>query len=290
MSALRYKLILGLGIAIGMSSGLAAHAQPQRGPRPLGPPPGQNPVVASQQEAADAVQRAYDALGRSTVLSQTASGSTTDILTQGRDAYQQALSQYQASNFVGARETAMAAADLAHAAEQITTADLLEVSSNQRQLPAPPTSSAAAVQTAVAYRDLARVSQHSARLAADLSGEPAAASTAQVRPLLVKSARLEQRAQSLLTANKPEEASAMARASDALLAAADHVEQRALIANGMIPAQPAPPPPGPGLAAPPPPPDGEMPPPPPPVGGPSPPPPPAVDPNGPPPPPPPPQR
>jgi hypothetical protein len=284
MSEWRYKFILGLGMAIGVSSGLAVHAQPQRGRRPPGPPPGQNSVVASQQEAADAVQRAYDALGRSTVLSQTASGGTTDILTQGRDAYQQALSQYQASNFVGARETAMAAADLAHAAEQITTADLLEVSSRQQQLPAPPTSSAAAVQTALAYQDLARVSQHSARLAADLSGEPAAALTAQVRPLLVKSARLEQRAQSLLTANKPEEASAVARASDALLAAADHVQQRALIASGVIPAQPAPPPP----------PDGTAPPPPPPIGGPAGPPPPPngaapppADPNGPPPPPPP---
>jgi hypothetical protein len=104
MFELRYTLVLGLGIAIGLSSGLTAHAQPQRERRPPGPPPGENPVVASQQEAADAVQRAYDALERSTVLSQTASGGTTDILTQGRDAYQQALSQYQASNFVGARD------------------------------------------------------------------------------------------------------------------------------------------------------------------------------------------
>jgi hypothetical protein len=63
----------------------------------------------------------------------------------------------------------------------------------------------------------------------------------------------------------------MARASDALLAAADHVEQRALIASGTIPAQPAPRPPVPGKTAPPPPP----------AGGPPPLPPPA-DPNGPP--------
>jgi hypothetical protein len=256
MSELGYKLILGLGVAIGVSLGLAAHAQPQPGRRPPGgPPPGQNPAAASQQEAADEVQRAYDTLRRSTALSQTASAGTIEILTQGREAYQQALSQYQASNFVGSRETAMAATDLAHAAEQITTADLLEASARQRQLPAPPTGSAAA-KTALAYQDLARVSQHSARLAADRTVEPAAASTVEIRALLLRSARLQQRAQSLLIMNKPEEASAMARASDALLAAADHVEQRALIASGVIPAQPAPPPPISGMAAPPPPPIG----------------------------------
>jgi hypothetical protein len=272
MFLLRSKLILGVGIAIGMA-GLAAQAQPQPGRRPPGPRPGQNSGLASQQEAGEAVQRAYDALGRSTVLSQTASRGTTEILSQGRDAYQQALSQYQASNFVGARETAMTAADLARAAEQITTANLLEASARQTQLPAPPTGSAAAVQTARAYQDLARVSEHSARLAAALSAQPAISSAIQIRPLLARSARLQQRAQSLLTANKPEEATAMARASDALLAAADHVEQRALIASGTIP-------------TPPPPPNGATPPPPPPDAGP---PPPAADPNGPVPPPPPPQ-
>jgi hypothetical protein len=135
MFALRSKFILGVGIAIGLG-GLAAHAQPQRGRRAPEPLPRQNPVAATQQQAADAVQRAYEALRRSTVLSQTASGGTTDILAQGRDAYQQALSQYQVSNFIGARETAMAAADLAHAAEQITTANLLEASTRQTQLPA----------------------------------------------------------------------------------------------------------------------------------------------------------
>jgi hypothetical protein len=114
---LRYTLVLGLGIAIGLSSGLAAHARPQRGRRPPGPPPRENPVVASQREADAAVQRAYDALERSTVLSQIASGGTTDMLRQGRDGYQQALSRYQASNFGGARETARAATALAHAAE-----------------------------------------------------------------------------------------------------------------------------------------------------------------------------
>lgn len=284
MSELRYKLVVGLGVALGLSSMVVANAQPPHGRRPPGPPPGQNPVFAWQQEAADAVQRAYDALGRSTALAQTATGGTSDILARGRDAYQQALSQYQASNFIGARETAMAATDLAHAAEQITTANLLESAIRQAQLPAPPAGSATANETARAYQDLSRVSQHSARLASDLSAQPAATSTAHIRPLLAESARLQQRAQSLLTANKPEEASAIARASDALLVASDHMQQRALIASGMIPAQPAPPSLAPGMAAPPPPPpDGTAPPPPPPAGGTLPP----ADPNGPPPPPPP---
>lgn len=232
------------------------HGQPGPGRRPPGPPR-PNPFVASQQEAADAVQRAYDALGRSAALSQTVPSGTAVILAQGKDAYQQALSQYQASNFVGARESAMAAADFARAAEQIASANLLEAATGQAQLPAPPSRSSAATQTARAYQDLARVSEHSARLTGELSAAPAVSSTAQVRQLLEQSGRLQQRAQSFLTANRPEQASAMARASDALLAAADHIEQRALIASGVIRAQSAPspsPPPAGGPAGPPPPP------------------------------------
>ncbi len=255
-----------------MLSALAAHAQGPAGPPPPGPPPLQGPasVAAAQQQAADAVQRAYDALGRSAALSQTASQGTADILAEGKNAYQQALTQYQASDFVGANETAMAASDMARAAEQIANANLMESASRQSQIPAPPTAAVnGSFQTARAYQDLARVSDHRARIASQLSLGAAPSANSQVNSLMEESRRLQQRAQTLLNDNKPQNASLIAGAADALLAAADHIEQRALIASGMVPAQPGPPP-GPAgprnprrfAPPPPPPPDGGAPPPP----------------------------
>ncbi|MGI8771959.1 MAG: hypothetical protein ACR2JE_11030 [Acidobacteriaceae bacterium] len=271
---------LALGIGASLLFAFAANAQGPRGPRPPGPPPGPPPdrpamIATTQQQAADAVQRAYDALGRSMALSQSAAQDTKEILSRARESYQQALTQYQASNFVGARETAMAAADMARAAEQIAGAHLIEAASRQTQIPAPPATDSSA-QSARAYDALARVSDHSARLTADLSSGTATQASPQIRSLMGESRRLQQRAQSLLSASKPEEAASLARGADALLAAADHMQQRALIASGAIPAQaaPPPPPPGAGAAPPPPPPDAGAPPPPPPADAGAPPPPP----------------
>ena len=102
-----------------------------------------------------------------------------------------------------------------------------------------------------------------------------AETTRRVRDLLTLSQQLQQRAQASLSQN-PREASAAARASDAIAHAADHLQNRYLIASGIVPAGPAgrpgppPPPPGGPGAPPPPPPDAEngaAPPPPPGLGG-----------------------
>jgi hypothetical protein len=81
--------------------------------------------------------------------------------------------------------------------------------------------------------------------------------THRVRDLLTLSQQLQQRAQSSLS-QSPREASAAARASDALAHAADHLQNRYLIASGVgaagLPGRPGPPPRS-GLGAPPPPPD-----------------------------------
>lgn len=250
--------LLTLGVSAGLLfSAAAANAQGRHGPPPPGPPPLQSPasVATAQQQAADAVQRAYDALGRSAALSQTASQDTANILTQGKDAYEKALTQYQASDFVGANETAMAAADMAHAAEQIANANLMEAASRQSQIPAPPTAAAnGSFQTARAYQDLSRVSDHRARIISQLSAGAAPSARSQVNSLMEESNRLQQRAQTLLKDQKPQQASAIAGAADAMLAAADHMEQCALIASGMVPAQAGPPPPPGGFGPPPPPP------------------------------------
>src|SRR6266567_1050098 len=120
-------------------------------PRPA--PPGSG----TQQEAADAIQRAYDELGRSALIAQSAPRDVGDLLTRGRDTYQQALSLYQASDFMGARETAMASADIARAAEQLATSGFSESASRQ-PLPEPPAGpSRANAPAARAYQDLARV-------------------------------------------------------------------------------------------------------------------------------------
>jgi hypothetical protein len=66
-----------------------------------------------------------------------------------------------------------------------------------------------------------------------------------VHNLLEEAGRLEQNAQNLLNNQKPQEAGAMARAADALLAACDHSIQRVLIASGRVAAPLAPPPGGP---------------------------------------------
>ena len=247
------------------------YGQRPGGPAPAGPPAAADALMATQEQASDAIQRAYDALNRSAALPQPPSQGEGDILGKGRDAYQQALSKYQASNFVGAREDAMAAADLARAAEQIASANLIADGSKRLQLPAPPAASQPGLVNARAYQDLARASEHSVRVSSELSTGVA---NAQAHALVAQSQQLQQRAQTLLAASKPEEAAAIARASDALLAAADHLERRDLIASGRIPSASGPEGPGVGPAAPPPADQGTAPPPPPPGGPGGPPPPP----------------
>jgi hypothetical protein len=203
--------------------------------------------MATQQDAGAAVQRAYDAIGRSTVMagSNNAEGAA-DLLAQSRNVYQQALTWYQASNFVGAREAAMMATDLARATDELISAHLMAVA--QPGIPSPPQSFAGPDPAARVYADLARLTQHRADVAAQIAASPDAAD-AEVHRLLQESARLQQSAQNLLNSQKPEQAGAMARAADALLAACDRSMERALIASGRVgalPATPPPPPQGPG--------------------------------------------
>lgn len=231
------------------------HAQPGPGRR-ADPLRANEGPAGSQREAADAIQRAYDGLGRSTLLAQSAPRDISDLLTRGRDAYQEALSRYQSSDFTGARETAMASADLARAVEQAVTANLFQTGEGQR-LPAPPALAGRPNdQGQRAREDLTRVLDHTARLSEELSPHASASAVPQVRALTELSRQFEQRAQTLLAANKPEQAGAMTRAADALLAASDHFVRRAWIASGVaLPTPPGPPPPGPkGPPAPPPPP------------------------------------
>jgi hypothetical protein len=235
---------------------VALYAQPGPGRRPDPQRPNDAPA-ASQQEAADAIQRAYDGLGRSSVIAQGNTQDIRDLLALGRDAYEEALSRYQSSDFTGARETAKASADLARAAEQAATANLIQTGEGQH-LPAPPAASGQPnTREQRASQDLARAEDHDARLSEELSARTSSSVVPQVRVLIVQSRKFNQNAQTLLAANKPEQAGEMARASDALLAAADHLVRRAWIASG-VPLPPRPPPPPPprpkGPPAPPPPP------------------------------------
>jgi hypothetical protein len=245
---LRAAQIISL-LIIGVAS---LHAQPGPGRRPDPLHANEGPAASQREAAADAIQRAYDGLGRSTLIAQSAPRDISDLLSRGRDAYQEALSRYQSSDFMGARETAMASADLARAVEQAATANLFPTGEGQR-LPAPPAlAGRPSDQGQRAREDLARVQDHTARLSEELSAHASASAVPQVRALIELSRQFEQRAQTLLAANKPEQAGAMTRAADALLAASDHFVRRAWIASGVaLPTPPRPPPPPPGPKGPP---------------------------------------
>jgi hypothetical protein len=233
---------------------VAAYAQPAGPPPPLRPgappPPPVDPLMATQEGAGAAIQRAYDAIGRSAAMveSTRAEGSG-DLLTQSRNAYQQALSAYQASNFTAAQESGMMAADLARAADELSSARLFAAA--QPSVNPPPQGMGGPDPAARVYDDLGRVTQHRSDVAARIAATPDAADR-QVHNLLEEAGRLEQSAQNLLNSQKPQEAGAMARAADALLAVCDHSIQRVLIASGRVAAPLGPPPGGPEPPPPPP--------------------------------------
>jgi len=165
-----------------------------------------------------------------------------DLLAQSRNAYQQALTAYQASNFTAAQEWGMMAADLARAADELASARLFAAA--QPKVNPPPQVMGGPDPAARVYDDLGRLAQHRADIAARIGATPDAADR-EVHNLLEEAGRLEQNAQNLLNNQKPQEAGAMARAADALLAACDHSIQRVLIASGRVAAPLAPPPGGP---------------------------------------------
>jgi len=229
------------GLLLGTFAAVAQPAPPPPGGPAPGPPLPANPLMTTQQDAGAAVQGAYDAIGRSTLMagSNNAEGAA-NLLIQSKSAYQQALTWYQASNFVAAREAAMIATDLARATDELTSAHLM--ATTQPGIPLPPQSFAGPDPVARVYGDLGRLTQHRADVAAQIAASPDAVD-AEVHRLLQESTRFQQKAQNLLNSQKPEQAGAMARAADALLAACDHSMERALIASGRVGAPAATPPP-----------------------------------------------
>ena len=225
-------LILGTGVAHGQPAG------PPPPPRPGAPPPA-DPMMVTQEGAGAAIQHAYNAIGRSGVLveSSRAQGSG-DLLAQSRNAYQQALTAYQASNFTAAQEWGMMAADLARAADELASARLF--SAAQSKVNPPPQVLGGPNPAARVYEDLGRLAQHRADIAARIGSTPDAADE-QVHNLLEEAGGLEQNAQNLLNSQKLQEAGSTARAADALLAACDHSIQRVLVASGRGAAPPPPP-------------------------------------------------
>jgi hypothetical protein len=229
-------------------------AEAQRGPgAPVSPPP--DPRYATQQEAAAAVQRAYDGIARVSVLgngTSVAGINVNTLISESKSAYQEALSRYQSNDYVGAREQAMASADLARALEELAMST--GIAPSQTGVPAPPVAAANPEDSLRATRDVQNLSYRLSAMSSTLSGAASlpAATASQARSLLAMSQQLQQQAQSLLSQNQPERAIRLAHAGDALTRVAEHLENRYLIAAGIVPTPPAPPPGPDGIAPPPP--------------------------------------
>jgi hypothetical protein len=232
----------------------------------------------AQLDVQDAMQRAYDGLNRSTALVEAAKANSANgvslnrLIADGKAFYQEGLSRYQAFDYIGARELAAAANDLARAAETVAMSSI--GSGNAAGITSPPSQPGIAEEAFRANDEIARAGSTILQVQSvgSYSNVVPAETALRVRDLLNLSQQLQQRAQSSLS-QSPREASAAARASDAIAHAADHLQNRYLIASGVMPAGPAgrpgPPPPPPGRSGAPPPPDadnGSAPPPPPPPG------------------------
>ena len=127
-------------VALSLLMSGAAWAQPPGPPPP--PPPGPGgppPPVPMQTDALGAIQRAHDTINQAvsfTQISKDAAGvSLGPLVTQGKTAYQEALSRYQASDLIGARELATAANDLSRAVVELATT----MTQANGQVPQPPT-------------------------------------------------------------------------------------------------------------------------------------------------------
>jgi len=259
--AIKSILIATLALSCDLAS---AQPDPGRGRRP--PDPQAPPAYATQSDIANAIQGAYDGLNRSAALvsaskTATADGVSLQLMSEAKNAYQEALSRYQANDFIGVRELAAEATDLSRAAEALAISSIT-ANSGAAQVSAPPLQQGVTEDAYRANDEIGRAGnsilqvQNASSYAS--SAVPAEVSR-RVRALLTMSQQLQQRAQALLAQNNPRQASADARAADAIAHAADHARSRYLIAAGIMPAPPAPgaaPPPPPGPGAPPPPPGG----------------------------------
>lgn len=213
-------------------------AQAQSGPKGPAKHPGppHDPNAATSEEAAAAIQHAYDGISRTSILQNgdAADGpeSVNTVESASRTAYQEALSCYQANDYVGAREQAMASADLSRAAEELMMSR--EAFPGGTGVPAPPS---AAEEHDRAARDLENLNYRLPGVKRRLteSGTFSAATVAQLQSLLSQSGRLEQRAQDLLLHGQTVRAGHVARAGDALTHAAEHIQNRYLLAADIIP-------------------------------------------------------
>jgi len=129
------------------------------------------------------------------------------------------------------------------------------VGASQAGVPAPPVAAANPEDSLRATRDVQNLSYRLSAITTTLNSATSvpAATASQAKSLLAMGQQLQQQAQSLLSQNQPERAIRLAHAGDALTHVAEHLENRYLIAAGIVPTPP-PPPPGPDGVAPPPPP------------------------------------
>jgi hypothetical protein len=231
-----------------------AGQQPFPPPPPPGPPPPSPPGAFDphrmQGDAGDALQRAYDAVTRASGLADATQIGAVDDIAPGSIAvnatgtYQEALSRYQTGDFVGARELAAAADDLSRATETLVVDT---IATRATQVTPPPLPQVPNEEAFRANNEIARAGQtilqvgSASSYASALPGDAAT----RVRAVLDLSQRLQQRAQTLLSQNQARQASTAARTADALAHAAEHLQNRYLIAAGIVAAAPPPPPPGP---------------------------------------------
>jgi hypothetical protein len=159
------------------------------------------------------------------------------------------LSCYQSNDYVGAREQALASADLSRAVEESEMSGV--EFGGGAAVPAPSSEAAEHDRTA---RDLENLDD---RLKAiqrrQLAGNAIPSATATlIQSLILQSGHLQQQAQDLLSHSQAVRAGHAARAGDSLTHAAEHIGNRYFLAAGILPA-PLGPPPGPERRPPPPP-------------------------------------
>lgn len=230
--------------------GRGPDARLERGPgRPRGPGgPDRAPGLATQDDALREVQHAYDRLRNVGLLSQTGGGDTpsSPLMSEGRTAYEAALSRYQSGNYTSARELAAAAGDMAAASDALLNSRVRSAGSGALALTAPPV---AATRTEDTYRvrmDALRASEHAARMDSLARTLPQESQARRVAGIGVS---LAQRAERTASDGNSREAGDLARAAEATSRAAQHLYADHYVSRGSAlpaaagpPASPPPPP------------------------------------------------
>lgn len=221
------------------------------GPGRRGAP--RSPGLTTQDDALRAVQRAYDQLRAVAPSGQTGGSELQTLPTEGRSAYETALTRYRAGSFASARQYAAAAGDLAMATESLQRG-LSSGASGAMALTPPPALASGASDAYRRKMESLRVSQHAIRVDSLVRSLPAnAPSAAQARRLSALGVSLAQRAEQ--SANSRDSATSRApdgvmRAADATSRAAEKLYGEYYVSRGSVPPMPAAPSGGPdGMAA-----------------------------------------